>query len=150
MHTTDRNPRNPLAGRLARVRAGRHGGQVSGLGDLFHAAEPEHWRQAQHTGTYARSTLGHSLADVGFIHCSFKGQVQGVLDAHFDEAPAVVLLRIDPARLDVPVKVEDLDGGGEAYPHVYGPIPIDAVVDARVLDRKAGRWRAHPDAESVR
>ena len=42
----------------------------------------------------------------------------------------VVLLRIDPHRLGAPVIVEDLLGTGEEFPHVYGPIALDAVIDA--------------------
>ncbi|MFN8074536.1 MAG: DUF952 domain-containing protein [Kineosporiaceae bacterium] len=116
--------------------------ESTGLEDLFHAAETDHWVQAQREGTYTRSTLGLSLAQVGFVHCSFAGQVQPVLDALFGGADDVTLLRIDPSRLEAPVRVEDLDGLGEAYPHVYGPIPTTAVVETRVMRREGGRWLA--------
>jgi uncharacterized protein (DUF952 family) len=38
------------------------------------------------------------------------------------------LLVIDPSRLPADVRIEDLDGGEERFPHIYGPLPIDAVV----------------------
>ena len=41
------------------------------------------------------------------------------------------MLRIDAGQLSSPVVVEDLTGSGEAFPHVYGPIDIHAVVEAR-------------------
>ncbi len=40
----------------------------------------------------------------------------------------MVLLVLDPARVGAEVRVEDLVGAGEAFPHVYGPIPLGAVV----------------------
>lgn len=126
------------------------GGPVSDLGampDLFHAAEPEHWARAERTGEYTRSTLGMGLEQVGFVHCSFAGQLQPVLDAIFSSAPEVLLLRIDPAALTAPVRVEDLDGLGEAYPHVYGPIPVAAVREVRPLRREGQRWLADTGAE---
>ncbi|MGC0337975.1 uncharacterized protein (DUF952 family) [Streptomyces sp. SLBN-8D4] len=43
--------------------------------------------------------------------------------------PDLVVLVIDPARLDVPLKYEAPAPGAEEFPHVYGPIPVDAVVD---------------------
>ena len=132
---------------LAGTSRGRHCGGVNEFGELFHAAEPDEWAAAQATGVYSRSTLGHGLDEVGFVHCSFADQIQDVLDALFGQAPGVVLRRIDPDRLDAPVKVEDLDGLGVDYPHVYGPIPTSAVVEARPLRREAGRWQAHPGAE---
>ena len=43
-----------------------------------------------------------------------------------------MLLRIDPALVTSPIVVEDLVGSGVEFPHVYGPIPVAAVVDAQV------------------
>jgi uncharacterized protein (DUF952 family) len=44
-----------------------------------------------------------------------------------------VLLHIDPARLQAPVRYENLEGGRELFPHVYGPVPVSAVVDVTPL-----------------
>ena len=40
-----------------------------------------------------------------------------------------MLLHIDPGRLDAEVRYENLEGGQQQFPHVYGPIPISAIVD---------------------
>jgi len=45
----------------------------------------------------------------------------------------LLLLVIDPKRLSTEVRFED-PGVGEAYPHVYGPIPVQAVVAVRGLE----------------
>jgi glutathione S-transferase len=97
---------------------------------LFHLAIADEWMEARAVGEYRRSTLGRSLAEVGFIHCSFAGQVQLIADLLYAQRVDAVLLRIDRRRLDGEVRVENLDGGEILFPHIYGPLPTDAVVRA--------------------
>ncbi len=99
--------------------------------ELFHVALPQDWSAARSAGQYAVSTRGGTLAEEGFIHCSFSGQVAATAGRFYGDLDEVVLLRIDPTRLTSPVVVEDLVGAGEAFPHIYGPIDLDAVVEAR-------------------
>lgn len=98
--------------------------------ELFHVALPEDWEAARVDGRYSISTRGRTLADEGFIHCSFAEQVATTIQRFYADVDEVILLRIDPHRLAAPVVVEDLVGTGEPFPHVYGPIPLDAVIDA--------------------
>jgi len=93
-------------------------------GFIYHLALDHEWAEAVAAGEYRRSTLGRSLAEVGFVHCSFPSQAQGVADAFYRGREDVVLLQIDPRRLGSPVVVEGPDGG---FPHVYGPVPVAAV-----------------------
>jgi len=99
---------------------------------LFHIALATDWEAAQATGDYRVSTLGRSLADEGFLHASHAHQWRDVLAASYsDVEDPLVLLEIDPDRLQVPVVVEPPPGAGpgaERFPHVYGPLPVDAVV----------------------
>ncbi|TDD63665.1 DUF952 domain-containing protein [Actinomadura darangshiensis] len=102
---------------------------------LLHIAERTHWESARASGvSYTMSTLGRTLDDEGFIHCSSDlDQVDGVLgrfygDVHRDD---LALLVVDVSRLDAPVRYEP--AGDELFPHVYGPIPISAVIDVRAL-----------------
>ncbi len=106
------------------------GQQAVPEGHLLHVALSEEWREAQAEGSYRRSTLGASLDEVGFVHCSADpDQVAAVGDAVYASvAESLVLLVVDPARLDAEVRYEDLDGSGTEFPHVYGPIPVGAVV----------------------
>jgi len=94
------------------------------------------WQRAQREGSYTTSTLGRTLAEEGFIHASRSDQWQGVLTRFYaDVAEPLVLLEIETDALDVPV-VEEPPAPGitETFPHVYGAIPVAAVVGARPLD----------------
>ena len=98
---------------------------------VFHLALLRDWEQAQRDGDYRVSTLGRSLADEGFVHVSRRHQVAGVRSAFYaDVAEPLVLLEIDPARLDVPLRLEVPPDAEEAFPHIYGPVPVGAVVSA--------------------
>jgi uncharacterized protein (DUF952 family) len=96
---------------------------------IYHVALVDDWAEAQRIGEYRTSTRGARLEDVGFIHGSFRHQVEriGAL-VYGDVDEDLVVLVIDPARVHVPVKVENLEGGAEAFPHIYGPLPVEAVM----------------------
>jgi glutathione S-transferase len=96
---------------------------------IFHLAIDTDWIDALSTdGRYRRSTLGRHLDDIGFVHCSFANQLQATADRFYAGRRDVLLLAIDPARLDAPVRIEPAPGTGERFPHVYGPIPVEAVL----------------------
>jgi anti-anti-sigma factor len=101
--------------------------------ELFHIALAADWAAAQSTGEYTTSTRGRTLAEEGFIHCSFADQVDATAARFYADVDDAVVLRIDPRRLTSRVEVEDLYGTGESFPHVYGPIPVTAVVDVQPL-----------------
>jgi uncharacterized protein (DUF952 family) len=99
---------------------------------IFHLALVADWEAAQAVGDYRVSTIGRTLEEEGFLHASYADQWRGVRDAFYagvDEP--LVLLEIDPDRLDVPLVVETPDGANQAFPHIYGPLPVDAVVSVR-------------------
>ena len=101
---------------------------------LFHLALRRDWEEAKEAGEYRVSTRGRTLAEEGFLHASYAHQWQGVRDAYYaDVSEPLVLLVVDPALLDVPVVEEVPAGGDEAFPHVYGPLPVAAVVTVREL-----------------
>ncbi|HZA40675.1 MAG TPA: DUF952 domain-containing protein [Actinomycetota bacterium] len=106
------------------------------------------WHAAMETSqAYRSSTLGKSLEleEEGFIHCSFAGQVQAVADLIYRGREDVVLLTIDPARVPATVCVENMVGGDELFPHIYGPLPLDAVVATDDVPRAAdGRLVVSP------
>jgi uncharacterized protein (DUF952 family) len=95
--------------------------------ELFHIALPDDWDSARAAGSYEVSTRGRTLTDEGFIHCSFAEQVAATVSRFYGDVDQVVVLRIEPDRLTSPVVVED------SFPHVYGPINLDAVVGAETI-----------------
>lgn len=110
--------------------------------DLVHIALASEWEQAREAGCYERSTRERSLAEVGFIHLSFVWQVERVASfVYADVVDPLVLLRIDPDRLVDRVRIENLEGGEERFPHLYGPLQVSAVVDVQPFARRAGVLR---------
>jgi uncharacterized protein (DUF952 family)/nucleoside 2-deoxyribosyltransferase len=108
---------------------------------IFHLAERSTWALAKAAGSYASSTRDQSLAEVGFIHCSFAQQLAATARRFYADADPqlFVVLVIDPARLDARLVVEQA-GNGELFPHIYGPLNPDAVLATRPLIRRAGEF----------
>ena len=90
---------------------------------IFHLALTADWEAAEQTGTYAVSTLGRTLEEVGYIHCSYPEQVRDTARAFYAGRDDVVVLTIDPSLLEAEVRVEN------GFPHVYGPVPVSAVTE---------------------
>ena len=99
-------------------------------GPIFHLTERTSWAEALQTGRYPWSTRGLTVEAEGFVHCSYPHQWPAIRTAYYGDRAAedLVLLTLDPARLSVPVVVEDLGAG--AYPHLYGELPVGDVVSA--------------------
>jgi glutathione S-transferase len=100
---------------------------------LYHLALRGEWREAQHEGAYRRSTRGQSLEAVGFVHLSYAHQLAATYNLFYADLPAdeVLLLSIDPealAHAGLAVRAEAAPGTGEIFPHLYGPLPLAAVV----------------------
>lgn len=116
-------------------------------GRLWHLAVASEWDEARAGRGYRTSTLGRTVDEVGYTHCSHAGQVEGVARRFYAEAGVpLVLLEIDPSLLRSPVVEEVPAGGAEAFPHVYGPIDLDAVVAVHELDRQGDGSFAFPSA----
>lgn len=110
---------------------------------IFHIATAADWAQARASGSYTTSTRGRTLAEEGFIHASRGDQWQAVRDRFYaDVTEPLVLLVIDPERLSSPVVEEAVPGTTETYPHVYGAIDVDAVVQTIPLDQAPAAPRA--------
>ncbi|MDQ1048520.1 DUF952 domain-containing protein [Streptomyces sp. V4I2] len=101
---------------------------------LLHLTERSLWEAARARGTYEMSTRGRTLQEEGFIHCSTRAQLPRTAAAFYEGVEDLVVLVVDPSRLDAPVKYEAAKPGGEEFPHVYGSIPVAAVVDVEAWD----------------
>jgi uncharacterized protein (DUF952 family) len=91
---------------------------------IFHIAAQADVERAQRTREY----MPEGFARDGFIHCSYAEQVIQVANRLFAGRQDLVLLEIDPQKLSCSVVDENLEGGLELYPHVYGHLPMAAVL----------------------
>ena len=115
------------------------------MATILHIAFPDQWEAARQAGSYRWSTRGKSLDDgATFIHASRPEQVAMVANFVYDDVDEpLCLLVIDTSRLVSALCDEDLDGIGISFPHIYGPLNLDAVVDVRAYQRGAdGLWPA--------
>ena len=107
-------------------------------GWLYHLALRPEWHQARTAGEYRRSTRGRSLEEEGFIHLSAAHQVAATAGRFYADLPAgeLLLLTVDPARLaaaGLAVRWQPAPGSGELFPHLFGPLPLQAVLLAEPL-----------------
>lgn len=104
---------------------------------LYHLALEDDWLEARRQGFYTHSTRGMTLAEVGFIHASWSQQVEPTWRRFYADGPPTRLLSIDPARLAaaaIPVREEPAPDSGELFPHIYGALPLEAVLLAQRWD----------------
>ncbi len=97
---------------------------------IFHLAGRAEWEAARAAGSYAPASLDRE----GFIHCSTRAQLAATANAWFRGRRDLIVLRIDEARLDAPLRYEAPKAPGDAraaerFPHLYGPLRPDAVIE---------------------
>jgi uncharacterized protein (DUF952 family) len=87
--------------------------------EVLHITTRAGWSEAQQVGE-VRPIGGE------FVHCSTREQLPATLERHFAGAGALVVLVLDRAALGDSLRWEE-SRPGEAFPHVYAPIPVSAV-----------------------
>ena len=95
-------------------------------------SEAEH-QQMQRDGVFLGSPV--DTAD-GYIHLSSRSQLAATLDRHFSGVTGLMLVAVDLSRLGDTVRWEPARGG-ELFPHIYGRLPIAAVVSVTPVQRAA-------------
>ena len=93
--------------------------------NIYHIVMPDSWAAQKDLDEYEHE----SLAGEGFIHCSYAAQVPGVLGRYYTGVDRVIILTIDPVHLEAKL-VEEASTGGEIYPHIYGKINKEAIINA--------------------
>lgn len=99
-------------------------------GVLVHLCGAAEWAGAQSSGALTPASL-HS---VGFMHLSTPQQVHLPANRLYRGRTDLVLLQVDPAKLAAPVRWEPgvpSDPEAMLFPHLYGPLPVDAVIGVR-------------------
>lgn len=100
---------------------------------IFHVARESEWVAARPTGDYAGSS--HDISEVGYVHAAYAHQLDHVLELLFASVTEpLVVLAIDPERLDAPVE-EGPAASGEQFPRIYGRINREAVTEVRPVLR---------------
>lgn len=91
---------------------------------IYKICRAEEWREAERERVFRGAPV--DLAD-GFIHFSTAGQVAETAARHFAGADGLILVAVDAAKLGAILKWEP-SRGGALFPHLYGTLPLDAVV----------------------
>jgi uncharacterized protein (DUF952 family) len=105
---------------------------------ILHITSRTAWIDATRIGQY----VAPSLESDGFIHCSTFTQALPVAENYYSGQKGLVLLVIDPARLASDLKWEPPSEDppppgiptGEAFPHIYGPVNLDAVIQVLAFE----------------
>jgi uncharacterized protein (DUF952 family) len=112
---------------------------------ILHLASNDAWLAASGPAELWRGKNGSyqadSLSTEGFIHCSTKSQIVGVANTFYRGQGGLVLLVIDPSRLtselkwEPPAEPEPTHArADELFPHIYGPLNLDAVVEVLTFE----------------
>jgi uncharacterized protein (DUF952 family) len=93
------------------------------MGAFLHLTERAMWEAGLRAGEYVRA----DLAEDGFIHCLTADTLVRVAEKFYRDRPDLVLLVIQEEKVKSPVLWEPASDG-KLYPHIYGPLNPDAVV----------------------
>jgi uncharacterized protein (DUF952 family) len=96
---------------------------------ILHITTADGWAAAQEAG----ELVTPSLADEGFIHCSTHAQVEATANRIFAGSGDLLLLELDVGRIGPEIRWEAATDVGDEFPHIYGPLNLDAVIGTTEL-----------------
>ena len=96
---------------------------------IYHVTTAGDWDAAKEKGEYVHPSLDAE----GFIHCSLENQVAGVLERYFSGKTDLVKLEIETDKLNSKFVFDWSKSTADTFPHIYGPINLDAVIDVVAL-----------------
>jgi len=99
-------------------------------GVLVHLCGSDEWSRARDRGAIRPQDCGSDTPG-RFIHLSTPQQVHLPANRLFRGRADLVLLHVDPALLDSPLRWEPgvpTDPASMLFPHLYGPLPVGAVI----------------------
>ncbi len=99
---------------------------------IYHVVLPDVWERFKSRPSYQPE----SLTTEGFIHCSYPGQLEGVLERYYSGVEKVLILKIETEKLLAKL-VKEPSTNSEMYPHLYGRLNHNAIVaiEERILTR---------------
>ena len=108
---------------------------------IYHITRKSDWNTALTAGSYAAD----SLATEGFIHCSTAQQVIATANRIFKGKSDLVLLCVDSDKVTAEIRYENMEGGTNLFPHVYGALAISSIVAVHDFPpRDDGRFELPP------
>lgn len=113
---------------------------------IFHMCREDEWCEAQARGAYEGSS--QDKAD-GFIHFSSGAQLRGSAAKHRAGQDGLVLLSVDPGKLSTGALKWEASRNNQLFPHLYGTLPIAAVVRADPLTLGDDGLHIFPDALGI-
>ncbi len=96
---------------------------------IYHVTTAAEWKAAREKGSYESA----SLKEEGYIHCSLEEQIAGVLERYFSGKTNLVKLVIDTDKLTSPYIYDWSTTNEDTFPHIYGPINTDAVIQVMAV-----------------
>jgi uncharacterized protein (DUF952 family) len=117
---------------------------------IFHIAPRQAWPIVETNSegqTGARFYHPEMFPVEGFIHCSTGDQVVKVADIRFRGQTGLVLLCIDTDKVIAEIRYENLEGGMEFFPHIYGELNTNAVVQVADFEPGVNGYFALPEIQ---
>jgi len=108
---------------------------------IYKICESALWREAERAGMLRGAPV--DLRD-GFIHFSTADQVRETAAKHFGGAADLMLVAVDAGAVESALKWE-VSRGGDLFPHLYGALPLSAVLWARPLPLGNDRRHVFPE-----
>jgi uncharacterized protein (DUF952 family) len=99
---------------------------------IYHITNPAAWKKGREDGRY----LPEGFEQDGYIHCSKMNQIAGVGQRYYAGQTGLLILGINPEKLTSKLVYENLIGGEELFPHIYGPLNLDAVESTAEFGQK--------------
>ena len=100
---------------------------------IHHITTHTDWNAARAAGAYTAD----SLTTEGFIHCSTAAQVVATANRIFKGRRDLILLSVDTNRVKPEIRYENLEGGTNLFPHIYGALAVAAVVAVHEFPSRA-------------
>lgn len=94
---------------------------------IYHITTNADWNNAREVGEYTTP----SLKEEGFIHCSQENQLADVKIRYYEGRNDLLLLSIDTDKLSSPVIFEWSPSVQDTFPHVYGAINMESVIEVK-------------------
>ena len=97
---------------------------------IFHICTKESWQEQSKAMEYVHE----SLESEKFIHCAHEEQIEGVLTRYFGGMDDLILLKIESNKVTPPI-ISEIAPIGAYFPHIYGPINKDAIIEIIEIEK---------------